>query len=307
MQKIQEHVPLAPATTFQIGGVARYLVDVRSEGDIKEALAWAQEKGLAFIVLSGGSNVLVPDSGTEALVVRLVGNLWSVSGSEVNAWAGTNLLVLIRAMGTQQLGGWERLAGIPGTVGGAARGNAGAFGPEIKDLVRSVRALNSKDGTIREFANTECDFSYRHSFFKDYPEWIITRVTLQLRTISSDESARLIEETILEREKRHLQNVCAAGSFFMNPVAPREVQELFEKERGMKSREGRVPAGWLIEKVGMKGAKVGAAMASMQHPNYLVNTGGATATDVLELAEKIRSAVQARFGIELQEEAVVLG
>ena len=173
--------------------------------------------------------------------------------------------------------------------------------------MRSVRALNSKDGTIREFANTECDFSYRHSFFKDYPEWIITRVTLQLRTISSDESARLIEETILEREKRHLQNVCAAGSFFMNPVAPREVQELFEKERGMKSREGRVPAGWLIEKVGMKGAKVGAAMASMQHPNYLVNTGGATATDVLELAEKIRSAVQARFGIELQEEAVVLG
>jgi len=307
MQKIQEHVPLAPATTFQIGGVARYLVDVRSEGDIKEALAWAQEKGLAFIVLSGGSNVLVPDSGTEALVVRLVGNLWSVSGSEVNAWAGTNLLVLIRAMGTQQLGGWERLAGIPGTVGGAARGNAGAFGPEIKDFVTSVRALNSKDGTIREFANTECDFSYRHSFFKDYPEWIITRVTLQLRTISSDESARLIEETILEREKRHLQNVCAAGSFFMNPVAPREVQELFEKERGMKSREGRVPAGWLIEKVGMKGAKVGAAMASMQHPNYLVNTGGATATDVLELAEKIRSAVQARFGIELQEEAVVLG
>src|SRR3989344_678803 len=292
MQKIQEHVPLAPATTFQIGGVARYLVDVRSEGDIKEALAWAQEKGLAFIVLSGGSNVLVPDSGTEALVGRLVGNLWSVSGSEVNAWAGTNLLVLIRAMGTQQLGGWERLAGIPGTVGGATRGNAGAFGPEIKDFVTSVRALNSKDGAVREFTNAECNFSYRHSFFKEHPEWIITRVILRLEDVSPEESARLIEETILEREKRHLQNVRAPVSFLMNPVVPREIQELFEKEKGMKSRDGRVPAGWLIEKAGMKGAKVGGAIASLQHPNYLVNTGGATAADVRELAERIKQAVK---------------
>src|SRR3989338_10933410 len=269
MQKIQEHVPLAPATTFQIGGVARYLVDVRSEGDIKEALAWAQEKGLAFIVLSGGSNVLVPDSGTEALVIRLVGNLWSVSGSEVNAWAGSNLLMLIRAVAVQGLGGWERLAGIPGTVGGAARGNAGAFGSEIKDFVINIRALNSKDGTVREFSNAECDFSYRHSFFKDHPEWIITRVQVRLAQTETSESARRIEETIIERERRHLQNVCAAGSFFMNPIAPREVQEMFEREKGSLARLGRVPAGWPLQKAGMKGAKVGAAQASLQHPNYL--------------------------------------
>ena len=303
---IKENVPLAPATTFEIGGTARYLVDVRSESEIEEALEWAREKKITFVVLSGGSNVLVPDGGMEALVVRLVGNLWGVSGSEVNTWAGSNLLLLIRAMAAQHLGGWEKLAGIPGTVGGAVRGNAGAFGPETKDFVTSVRVLNSKDGAVREFTNPECNFSYRHSFFKDHPEWIITRVLLRLKSVSPEESARLIEETILEREKRHLQNVRAAGSFFMNPVVPREIQELFEKEKGMKSREGRVPAGWLIEKAGMKGATVGGAIASLQHPNYLVNTGGATAADVLELAQKIRDAVRAKFGIELKEEAVVL-
>src|SRR3989338_8626288 len=144
MIKIQENFPLAPATTFEIGGTARYLVDVRSESEIQEALEWAREKKVAFIVLSGGSNVLVPDSGTEALVVRLVGNLWGVSGSEVNAWAGSNLLLLIRAMAAQHLGGWEKLAGIPGPIGGAVRGNAGGFGPGVKDFGISVRALNSK-------------------------------------------------------------------------------------------------------------------------------------------------------------------
>ena len=306
MIKIQENFPLAPATTFEIGGTARYLVDVRSESEIQEALEWAREKKVAFIVLSGGSNVLVPDSGTEALVVRLVGNLWGVSGSEVNAWAGSNLLLLIRAMAAQHLGGWEKLAGIPGTIGGAVRGNAGAFGPEIKDFVTSVRALNSKDATMREFINPECDFSYRHSFFKDHPEWIITRIMFKLPAVSPEESARLVEETISEREKRHLQNVRAAGSFFMNPVVPREIQELFEKEKGMQSREGRVPAGWLIEKAGMKGAIVGGAIASLQHPNYLVNTGGATAADVRELAERIKQAVKKEFGIQLEEEAAVL-
>ena len=114
------------------------------------------------------------------------------------------------------------------------------------------------------------------------------------------------DDTILEREKRHLQNVRAAGSFFMNPVAPKEIQELFEKEKNTKSREGRVPAGWLIEKAGMKGAVLGGAEASLQHPNYLVNRDKATAKEVLALAEKIKIAVREKFGIDLKEEAAIV-
>lgn len=304
--KILENVPLAPLTTFRIGGVARYMTEARKDEDIREAIQWAKDKGMRLVVLAGGSNVLVPDEGLDALVIRLVGNLYSASGGVVDAWAGTNLLVLMRALGAQGYGGWEKLAGIPGTIGGAVRGNAGAFGPEIKDFVTTVRALNVKTGEVRDFSNTECDFSYRHSFFKDHPEWVVMRATLALQEIDSAASTKGIEETIAERERRHLQNVQAAGSFFMNPVAPQNIIELFEKEKCVKSREGRVPAGWLIEKAGMKGKKVGDAQASLQHPNYIVNTGKATSHDVRNLAQLIKLEVFNQFEVELKEEAMIL-
>ncbi|OGG50072.1 UDP-N-acetylenolpyruvoylglucosamine reductase [Candidatus Kaiserbacteria bacterium RIFCSPHIGHO2_02_FULL_54_11b] len=303
---IKENIPLAPLTTFEIGGSAKYLVSVRSESDIREAIQWAKEKKIPYAILAGGSNVLVPDQGLDALVIRLRGDLYGFSGDIVDAWAGTNLLAAIKSMGKQGYGGWEKLAGIPGTIGGAVRGNAGAFGPEIKDFVVRVRALNAETGELRDFTNSECDFSYRHSFFKDHPEWIITRVILQLEKVESAESTKLAEATIAEREKRHLQNVRAAGSFFMNPKAPPEIVAMFEKEKKVKSREGRVPAGWLIEKAGMKGATVGGAIASLQHPNYIVNQGNATAVDVKALADKVQKAVNSQFGVALYEEAAIL-
>src|SRR3989344_1416723 len=281
---IKENIPLAPLTTFCIGGRARYLAEVKTEDEIREAVQWAREHSERPIVLAGGSNVLVPDEGIGGLVIHIMSNQFSYSDSGLAADAGCNLLNLIRAAGEKGLGQWEKLAGIPGTIGGAVRGNAGAFGPEIKDIVTKVRAFNGETGEIREFSKAECDFSYRHSFFKDHPEWIITRAFVQLSLVNPAESARLADETIVLREKRHLQNVRAAGSYFMNPVAPQNIVEMFEQEKQVKSRESRVPAGWLIEKAGMKGAQVGGAIASLQHPNYIVNTGTATANDVRTLA-----------------------
>ena len=129
---------------------------------------------------------------------------------------------------------------------------------------------------------------------------------VRLAQIEPAESAKLAEETIAERERRHLQNVKAAGSFFMNPKAPPAIVAMFEKEKKVKSREGRVPAGWLIEKAGMKGATVGGAIASLQHPNYIVNQGGATSHDVCNLAQIIKLEVENQFGVELTEEAMIL-
>ncbi len=302
--EIKENVSLAPLTTFQIEGVARYFVEVDSEEKLQEALRWAKEKDVGVIFLSGGSNVLVARE-LDALVIRFVGDIFAVESSTLDSWTGTNLHLLLRAMSEKGLGGWEKLAGIPGTIGGAVRGNAGAFGTEIKDFVASVSAFNSKTGESREFQNAACAFSYRNSFFKQHPEWIVTRVKLELHAVNGEESARVAQETIAEREKRHLQNVKAAGSFFLNPVVPHNIVEMFETEKGIQSREGRVPAGWLIEKAGMKGKTVGGAIASLQHPNYLVNTGTATAEDVRKLAELIKAEVAKKFGIELKEEAVV--
>ncbi len=302
---VRENVPLAPMTTFQIGGNARYFVSVKTEDEIREAVGWAHENSIRPIILAGGSNVLIPDEGLDALLIHIESADNSFAGNELAADAGCDLSQLISKASERNLGGWEKLSGIPGTIGGAVRGNAGAFGSEIKDFVTLVRAFDMATGEMREFENIVCDFSYRHSFFKDNPNWIITRVILELHQVKRGDSERLITETIAEREKRHLQNVRAAGSYFMNPTAPQNIVEMFEKEKGVKSRESRVPAGWLIENAGMKGATVGGAIASLQHPNYIVNQGNATAQDVRQLAEKVKEAVKSKFGIELKEEAAV--
>lgn len=302
---IKESVSLGSRTTFGIGGRARYYVEVASESEILEAVRWAGERKARFVILAGGSNVLVPDGGLDALVIVVVSNGFSFRGNTLEAEAGCNLFALIRAASERGLGGWEKLAGIPGTLGGAVRGNAGAFGPEIKDFTERVRALNTHTGDVREFKNAECDFSYRQSFFKKNSQWVITRALIELERVETGDSAGLIERTIAEREKRHIQNVRAAGSYFVNPVVPRGIQEQFEKEKGAPSREGRVPAGWLIEKAGLKSARVGDAVASEQHPNYLKNDGNATAEDVRRLAELIKTTVKEKFGVTLEEEAAI--
>lgn len=306
MQNLSEHVRLAPLTTFEIGGEARYFIEAHNDGDLLDALRWADVNHQRAVILAGGSNVLVPDSGIDALVIRMSGTAHSFDGFALKANAGCNLLTLITEASTLGLGGWEKLAGIPGSIGGAVRGNAGAFGPEVKDFVREVHAMNRDTRDVRVFGVDECTFSYRNSFFKQHPEWIITKVLLELEDADPELSAVLARDTIVEREKRHLQNVRAAGSFFMNPVAPKELVAVFEAEKSVQSREGRVPAGWLIEKAGMKGATVGGAIASLQHPNYIVNQGNATAQDVRNLAAVIKQEVHNRFGIDLHEEAALL-
>lgn len=303
---IKKNVPLAPLTTFEIGGEAKQLIDVTNDGELMDALRYADANRIRVVLIAGGSNVLIPDTGIDALVIRMSGDGRKFQDKTLIAHAGANLLSLIREASAQGLGGWEKLAGIPGSIGGAVRGNAGAFGPEIKDFVREVRAINKESREFRLFGKDACRFEYRNSYFKEHPEWIITEVTLDLQEADAELSKKLIDDTIAEREKRHLQNVNAAGSFFMNPVAPPDIVALFEHEKGVKARENRVPAGWLIEKAGMKGYTVGGAIASLQHPNYIVNQGNATSQDVRNLAAAIKQEVFNRFGIELKEEAALL-
>jgi UDP-N-acetylmuramate dehydrogenase len=303
MLQILNDVPLSPHTTFHIGGVARYLTAVHNEDEIREALLWAREQQVPYLVLGGGSNVLISDDGFDGLVLHMQPGDISFANPEVVVDAGCTFLNVIRTASDQGLGGWERLAGIPGSIGGAVRGNAGAFGVEIKDVLTKVCALHAETLEIREFENAECAFGYRTSFFKHHPEWIITRAYVGLHRVDSEKSLVLIDEIIAERERRHLQDVRAAGSFFTNPEVGEELRTRFETEKATSSHGGRIPSGWLIEKAGLRGTlKIGGAEVSAQHANYIVNDGTATAADVRAVAEQVKAKVKEQFGVELEEE-----
>lgn len=303
--EVLEHVPLAQYTTFAIGGSARYFVHAQSLADIKQAYAMAQQLQVPVFVLGGGSNVLVDDDGFDGLVIKIEMQEISINNS-VTIEAGAVLKHAIMHAAQAGLGGWENMYGIPGTIGGAVRGNAGAFGTEAKDVVHNVTAWNSITNETKEFTTIECDFGYRNSFFKQHPEWIVLSATLQLTLVKSEEAVQKCTDTFAERTKRQIQDIKSAGSFFMNPIVSEGVQGLFKKEKGQEARGGRVPAGWLIEKCGLQGLQEGSVQTGTRSANYLINVGNATAQDVRAAAQKIKRAVQQKFDVHLQEEVTML-
>ncbi len=300
----REHVPLAPFTTFSIGGEARWFVDVRGEDELREALSFAKTHRLPTRILGGGSNTLFSDAGFYGLVVRMADDRIHYDGELVSCASGVPLLVLLEQSAGRGLGGLEKLAGIPGSIGGAVRGNAGAFGMEIKDVIESIEALDTA-GAVHHFYPAACRFGYRESMFKHEPTLIITRVLLRFQPSKPSAVEHAMADIIAERERKHIQNIKSAGSFFINPVVPKKVRSAFECA-GNKSRAGRVPAGWLIERAGMRGAKIGSAAASEHHANYFINTGDATARDVLALARLAKESVLKRDDVLLQEEVTVV-
>ncbi len=304
--QIRENVELAPLTTFTIGGPAAHFVEVESIEDIKEAYAVARGKNLPVVVLGGGSNVVVPDEGLNAVVIKIATRGVMRQGTTLVVQAGEVLLDVVRYAAGQGLGGLENLAGIPGTVGGAVRGNAGAFGTEVKDVLVSAVVFDVESGKTKTFDVVECAFAYRTSYFKTHPWLIVLEATFALVPTEPMEADKKIMHTLAERHKRHIQDIKSAGSFFKNPVVSGELQREFSEEKGAESKEGRVPAGWLMDKAGVRGLRVGDAVASEYHTNYFLNAGAATASEVKELAAKARAAVKETFGVELEEEAVVL-
>jgi len=303
---IRTQVALAPLTTFSIGGPAAYLAQAQSVEDIKEAYAFAKGKNLPVVVLGGGSNMVVPDEGLDALVLCIGNKGIARTGETLRVAAGEVLLDAVRYAAGQGLGGLESLAGIPGTVGGAVRGNAGAFGAEVKDVLVSATVFDIYLQETKTFSNAQCEFAYRTSHFKVHPGLIVLEAEFALTPAEPMEADKKIMHTLGERHKRHIQDIKSAGSFFKNPVVSRELQEMFQTEKGAQSKEGRVPAGWLMDKAGLRGARVGDAVASEHHTNYFLNAGVATAKEVRELASLAKEKVFVEFGVMLEEEAVVL-
>ncbi len=308
MFSIKPYVLLAPFTTFNIGGPAEFFAEVTTTGELIEALEYAEKNELKIFVFSGGSNLLISDRGVRGLVIHVVNASLRVYEQKITTDAGTNLLVVVEAASKAGLAGMERLAGIPGSLGGAVRGNAGAFGMEMKDVVKKVKFYDHKEGKLREFSHAECQFGYRSSYFKSHPELVILSAELELLPGDAAELDRINRDTIAKREAKHPQSVKCAGSFFMNPtVVNRDLHVEFEKDTGLESKGDKLPAGWLIDHVGLRGKKIGGAQVSQLHPNYFVNTGSATAENVIMLASLVKQRVRTELGVELREEVQLVG
>ena len=324
---IQKNIPLAPYTTFKIGGPARFFCEAKNENEILEALEFAKEKNLPVFVLGGGSNVLVSDKGFDGLTIKISNFKFQISNFTVECSAGVALGKAVSESVKAGLTGLEWAAGIPGTIGGAVRGNAGAHGGCMADSVEGVRVLKisniqypisnkisnfkfqiSNQDQILNFKSRDCKFGYRDSVFKHNPNLIILSVELKLKKGDIAESEKKVQEILAKRKEKQPMEFPSSGSFFKNPIAKdKKLIRQFETDTGQKIRDNKIPAPWLIEEVGLKGKKIGGAMVSEKHANFIVNTGDATAEDVIVLAAIIKTKVRNKFGIQLQEEVQMVG
>ncbi len=307
--KIEKNNSLAPLTTFKVGGKAFFYTVAKTASEVTEAIEYAKEEKVPAFILGGGSNVLFADSGFPGMVIHFTGDAIHLEGHKLEVFAGAKLLDVVRAVGEKGLAGIENLAGVPGYIGGAIRGNAGAFGSEIGEYIQSVKAVNLRDGIVKNFSKSDCQFSYRQSFFKHTRDWVIISAEFFFPDRMDPAKLHAIHEhTIAKREAKHPQDAQCAGSFFMNPlVTDQTLLDEFARETGEPSKNGKLPAGWLVTHVGLRGKKVGGAQMSPKHPNYLINTGNATAEDIVMLASLVKTKVRDELGIRLQEEVQMVG
>ena len=283
---VVENEPLARHTTWRIGGPARFFGRIRSEDGLARVLAGAAEEDRPLAILGMGSNILVADEGFPGYVLRLEGDFLKVTveGNRVTAGGGAALGGVCAAAARAGLSGIEAISGIPSSMGGAVRINAGAYGGEIFDVLESVR-LVSRLGERRSASGSEIPHGYRWSKLIETRE-IVSQAVLALRPASREEIESKTR-TVADKRRGALPSEPNAGSVFKNP-------------------EGDY-AGRLIEACGLKGHSSGAARISERHANVIVNTGGARASDVLLLMRKMRDAVREKFGVTLMPEVELLG
>jgi UDP-N-acetylmuramate dehydrogenase len=290
------HAPLAPLTSFHIGGPADWLAEVHSVGQLTGLLELARDHDVPVTVLGGGSNVLVADAGVRGVVVRLkLTGIAERSPGLVRAEAGVTMNGLVRWTVSRGLAGLERWAGTPGTVGGAIHGNAHWAGRNIGDLVTGVQ-LVSVEGELRAVPREEMGFGYDTSRLQRTREIVVWAEFV----VGPGEPAELRErarESLHYRKRTQPLAMPSAGCMFQNPDP---VTETLPPE---------VPAsaGALLDRAGLKGRRAGGARISDTHANFIVNDGGATAHDVRMLVEQARAAVRERYGVTLRDEIVYLG
>jgi len=306
---IKKNVSLKNHTTFKIGGRAKYFFVAKNKKDLVEAVITAKKFKLPFFILGGGSNLLVSDEGYKGLVIKMQNAKIKMqnenSKCKIICEAGTPLALLVSEATKNSFSGLEWAVGIPGTVGGAIFGNAGAFGKSMKNVVKEIEVFDLSNEKIKILKNRDCKFGYRDSIFKhansatlglrprgmrmrpcEYPNLIILSATLQFKKENKLEIEKRIKEYLNYRKENQPLNLPSAGSVFKNPAG-------FSAAR-------------LIEECGLKGKKIGGAKISEKHANFVVNLGEAKAKDVKKLINLAKKAVKKKFKVVLEEEIEIL-
>ena len=309
---MREHEPLAAHTVFKIGGPAERFAAVGTADELERAVADAMERGAPWRILGAGSNVLVADSGFPGVIIHQAGGRIDVRDARVTVEAGVAMSRLVAESLRRGLRGFEWAIGVPGSVGGSARGNAGCFGGEMKDVVESVEVFDAARGRRAVLSAGELEFGYRESVFKRRPELVILALEIRLRRGDPAEGTGLVRGFTAERVRGQDLGSQSAGCVFKNirwdrPDIRREPLLAAVPELAPFGSGPGVPAGFLIDQAGLKGRRAGGAMISGRHANFIVNAGAATANDVCTLINSAKDAVRRRYGLSLEEEIQYLG
>ncbi len=283
---LEEAVPLAPLCAYRVGGPAEFLFTARETNALSYAVLVARELRLPVTVLGRATNVLVADAGLPGLVVLARNERHTLEGELLKVEAGAELPGLVADLAGQGLAGLEFAGNIPGSVGGAVVGNAGAYGRSVADVLVDVHLLDGRKE--RRAAPGELDFAYRTSLLKRRRDLIVLSADFALRAGEAPELLAEIARDAALRQSKHPLEYASCGSYFKNP-----------------SRE--VPAARLIEESGLKGLTIGKARVSERHANFLVALDGATAADILALAAEVKRRVREQTGVALEEEVRHLG
>lgn len=309
-EKIIRQRSLAELSTYKIGGPAEYFIAPESEEELRAAIDWAEAQGLPVTVLGGGSNILVSDAGIKGLVLKPAhGGITQkdnrlIVGTNANVWDVSEYAL------REGLSGIEWAIGIPGSMGGAIRGNAGAHGGSFDQVVRRVTVFDEPSRSFIDKSPADCGFAYRHSIFKENTRQIIWEVELELA--AGDRAAM---ETVMEgyREYRRTSQPKepSAGCVFKNFLAADlekvnpELVKIAASEG--KVRGGKIGAGYLVQKLGLMGLAEGGARISEKHANFVINADGAKAADVAAIMTVVKEKVKGQYGVDMEEEVQFLG
>ncbi len=281
---------LSKYSTFQIGGPADFFYKIKNSTNLPPLLSFAKKHHIEYFIIGGGSNILFDDKGFRGLIIKIETKNITIKGTEISADAGVPVATLLNASINHALTGLEPWIGLPGTVGGAVRGNAGCNGLECKKILSAATILNPKTGKIRAVLNKYFQFKYRQSKLKKTKE-IILNATFKLQKRRSRFQSPIQQKNLIAGIRKSRMDKqpfgSSTGSFFKNPSTNQ-------------------PAGLLIEQAGLKGKTIGKAQISTKHANFLVNLGGATSENIIKLANLVRKLVKAKFGLILEEEVQIL-